>query len=52
MTNVGLGTVGGAPFMDGGKFSFGKDVKVDLYSNRFGGEGLTWATDDLKGSLQ
>jgi len=40
MTNVGLGTLGGAPYMDGGRLSFGKDVKVMLYSAKFGGESL------------
>ncbi|HWR45498.1 S-layer homology domain-containing protein [Sporomusa sp.] len=40
LSDVGLGTLGGAPYMDGGKISFGKDVKVKLYSTKFGGEGL------------
>ncbi len=37
MTSMGLGTLGGSPYMQGAKVSFGKDVKVNLYATKFGG---------------
>jgi hypothetical protein len=34
--SLGFGTISGAPYMDGGKLSFGKAVKVNFYSARLG----------------
>jgi hypothetical protein len=34
--NLGFVTIGGAPYMDGGKISFGNKVKVNFYSAKLG----------------
>ena len=46
ITCVGLGTLGGAAYMDGGRLSFGKDVKVNLMSTKFGSDGLVVTYSD------
>jgi hypothetical protein len=53
MVNSGLGTLGGAPYMDGGKLSFNGAVKANLYSVKFGDSyfSSTFTIGDVKFDL-
>lgn len=43
LPDLGYGTIGGAPYMDGGMLAFGTGVKVRLYCLRFGDyDGVTY----------